>query len=345
MKIGILGATGYGGAELVRILNHHPHVEECILYSSSGNGQSYSHSYPHLTNIADQKLKAIDPAAIVEETDAIFLATPAGVSSELTPKLMNQGVPVIDLSGDLRIQDTAVYEQWYKRSAATKDTVQGAVYGLSELNEEEIKKAELIANPGCFPTAVLLGLAPFFKQDLIDESMIIVDAKTGVSGAGRSASLGTHYSELNDNFKIYKVNEHQHTPEIEQILRQWNPNTANITFSTHQAPMTRGIMATIYTNLKTDLSPEMLSQKVKAFYEDSYFVRVREAGVFPQTKEVYGSNFCDIGFHVDERTGRLTIVSVIDNLMKGAAGQAVQNFNILKGLKEEAGLTMTPLYP
>lgn len=183
------------------------------------------------------------------------------------------------------------------------------------------------------------------KQNLIDESMIIIDAKTGVSGAGRSASLGTHFSELNDNFKIYKVNEHQHTPEIEQILREWNPHTANITFSTHLVPMTRGIMATMYTQLKSDITKEELMKHMKGFYEDSYFVRVRDHGVYPQTREVYGSNFCDIGFHLDERTGRLTIVSVIDNLMKGAAGQAVQNFNIIKGLDEEAGLTMTPLYP
>ncbi|PIK25921.1 N-acetyl-gamma-glutamyl-phosphate reductase [Bacillus pumilus] len=345
LKIGIIGATGYGGAELVRILRHHPHVKECILYSSSGDGQSYSQSYPHLTNIADQTLKAIDPGAIVQETDAVFLATPAGVSSELSPKLMNRGVPIIDLSGDLRIQDGATYEAWYKRRAADEASIQQAVYGLSELNREKIEQAEVIANPGCFPTAALLGLAPLMKQNLIDESMIIIDAKTGVSGAGRSASLGTHFSELNDNFKIYKVNEHQHTPEIEQVLREWNPQTANITFSTHLVPMTRGIMATMYTQLKSDVTKEELMKRMKGFYEDSYFVRVRDHGVYPQTKEVYGSNFCDIGFHLDERTGRLTIVSVIDNLMKGAAGQAVQNFNIIKGLHEEAGLTMTPLYP
>lgn len=345
LKIGIIGATGYGGAELVRIFKQHPHVDECILYSSSGDGQLYSQSYPHLTTITDQTLKAIDPAAIVRETDAVFLATPAGVSSELTPKLMNQGVPIIDLSGDLRIQDGATYEAWYKRRAADQASVQQAVYGLSELNRETIEQAEVIANPGCFPTAVLLGLAPLMKQNLIDESMIIIDAKTGVSGAGRSASLGTHFSELNDNFKIYKVNEHQHTPEIEQILREWNPHTANITFSTHLVPMTRGIMATMYTQLKSDTTKEEMMKHMKGFYEDSYFVRVRDHGVYPQTREVYGSNFCDIGFHLDERTGRLTIVSVIDNLMKGAAGQAVQNFNIIKGLDEEAGLTMTPLYP
>ncbi|UYP04490.1 N-acetyl-gamma-glutamyl-phosphate reductase [Bacillus subtilis] len=345
MKIGIVGATGYGGTELVRILSHHPHAEECILYSSSGEGNVYSEGYPHLTGLADQQLKPIDMNTIKHEIDIMFLAAPPGVSSELTPKLADAGIPVIDLSGDLRIQEPAEYEKWYKRTAAPKAVIQEAVYGLAELNQQQIQQAKLIANPGCFPTAVLLGLAPLAQKKLLDESFVIVDAKTGVSGAGRKASMGTHFSELNDNFKIYKVNEHQHTPEIEQALNEWQPGLGSITFSAHLVPMTRGIMATMYTRLTCDLSADDLHDLYSEFYQDSYFVRVRPKGQYPQTKEVYGSNFCDIAVTLDERTNRVTIVSVIDNLMKGAAGQAVQNFNLMNGWNEETGLTITPIYP
>ncbi|AUZ25907.1 N-acetyl-gamma-glutamyl-phosphate reductase [Bacillus subtilis] len=345
MKIGIVGATGYGGTELVRILSHHPQAEECILYSSSGEGNVYSEVYPHLTGLADQKLKPIDMNTIKHEIDIMFLAAPPGVSSELTPQLADAGIPVIDLSGDLRIQEPAEYEKWYKRTAAPKEVIHEAVYGLAELNQKQIQQAKLIANPGCFPTAVLLGLAPLAQKKLLNESFVIVDAKTGVSGAGRKASMGTHFSELNDNFKIYKVNEHQHTPEIEQALQEWQPGLGPITFSAHLVPMTRGIMATMYTQVTADLSADDLHHLYSEFYQDSYFVRVRPKGQFPQTKEVYGSNFCDIAVTLDERTNRVTIVSVIDNLMKGAAGQAVQNFNVMNGWNEETGLTMTPIYP
>ncbi|MFD3203817.1 N-acetyl-gamma-glutamyl-phosphate reductase, partial [Bacillus sp. LR_5] len=323
----------------------HPHAEECILYSSSGEGNVYSEGYPHLTGLADQQLKPIDMNTIKHEIDIMFLAAPPGVSSELTPKLADAGIPVIDLSGDLRIQEPAEYEKWYKRTAAPKAVIQEAVYGLAELNQQQIQQAKLIANPGCFPTAVLLGLAPLAQKKLLDESFVIVDAKTGVSGAGRKASMGTHFSELNDNFKIYKVNEHQHTPEIEQALNEWQPGLGPITFSAHLVPMTRGIMATMYTRLTCDLSADDLHDLYSEFYQDSYFVRVRPKGQYPQTKEVYGSNFCDIAVTLDERTNRVTIVSVIDNLMKGAAGQAVQNFNLMNGWNEETGLTITPIYP
>ncbi|OBA09175.1 N-acetyl-gamma-glutamyl-phosphate reductase, partial [Bacillus subtilis] len=322
-----------------------PHAEECILYSSSGEGNVYSEVYPHLTGLADQKLKPIDMNTIKHEIDIMFLAAPPGVSSELTPQLADAGIPVIDLSGDLRIQEPAEYEKWYKRTAAPKEVIHEAVYGLAELNQKQIQQAKLIANPGCFPTAVLLGLAPLAQKKLLNESFVIVDAKTGVSGAGRKASMGTHFSELNDNFKIYKVNEHQHTPEIEQALQEWQPGLGPITFSAHLVPMTRGIMATMYTQVTSDLSADDLHHLYSEFYQDSYFVRVRPKGQFPQTKEVYGSNFCDIAVTLDERTNRVTIVSVIDNLMKGAAGQAVQNFNVMNGWNEETGLTMTPIYP
>ncbi|KXZ13589.1 N-acetyl-gamma-glutamyl-phosphate reductase [Bacillus nakamurai] len=345
MKIGIIGATGYGGAELVRILNHHPYAEYCILYSSSEDGNAYTDSYPHLRNLTKQSLQPIHIETIQEEIDVMFMAAPPGVSGEWSPQLAAAGIPVIDLSGDLRIQNPAVYEKWYKRKAAPKETIQNAVYGLAELQKEEIQTAKLIANPGCFPTAVLLGLAPLAQQKLLQDSFVIIDAKTGVSGAGRKASMGTHFSELNDNFNIYKVNKHQHTPEIEQQLTAWQPNLKPVTFSAHLAPMTRGIMATIYTEVTSEMSSAQLRELYSEFYQDSYFVRVRPEGEYPATKEVYGSNFCDIGVTIDERTNRVTIVSVIDNLMKGAAGQAVQNLNVMNGWKEETGLTMTPVYP
>ncbi|MGG3888295.1 N-acetyl-gamma-glutamyl-phosphate reductase [Metabacillus fastidiosus] len=345
MKVGIIGATGYGGAELYRILLNHPKVENCILYSSSEANTLYTDSFPHLSEISDHILQGIDIEEIKKNIDVLFLATPAGVSAEITPKLIDSNVKIIDLSGDLRIKNRADYEKWYKREAVEQPVLDEAVYGLPELNREEIKKAKLIANPGCFPTATLLGLAPIVQGNIIKESSIIVDAKSGVSGAGRGSSRATNYSEINENMKIYKVHEHQHVPEIEQALKRLNESVKAISFSTHLIPMTRGIMSTIYADLKQDITDEELHEFYKQFYKESPFVRVRPLNQYPATKEVYGSNFCDIAVKVDERTKRVTIVSVIDNLMKGAAGQAVQNFNIINGFEENTGLYLAPLFP
>ncbi|MED4533675.1 N-acetyl-gamma-glutamyl-phosphate reductase [Metabacillus fastidiosus] len=345
MKVGIIGATGYGGAELYRILLNHPKVENCILYSSSEANTLYTDSFPHLSEISDHILQGIDIEEIKKNIDVLFLATPAGVSAEITPKLIDSNVKIIDLSGDLRIKNRADYEKWYKREAVEQPVLDEAVYGLPELNREEIKKAKLIANPGCFPTATLLGLAPIVQGNIIKESSIIVDAKSGVSGAGRGSSRATSYSEINENMKIYKVHEHQHVPEIEQALKRLNESVEAISFSTHLIPMTRGIMSTIYADLKQNITDEELNEFYKQFYKESPFVRVRPLNQYPATKEVYGSNFCDIAVKVDERTKRVTIVSVIDNLMKGAAGQAVQNFNIINGFEENTGLYLAPLFP
>ncbi|MEC2077521.1 N-acetyl-gamma-glutamyl-phosphate reductase [Metabacillus fastidiosus] len=345
MKVGIIGATGYGGAELYRILLNHPKVENCILYSSSEANTLYTDSFPHLSEISDHVLQEIDIEEIKKNIDVLFLATPAGVSAEITPKLIDSNVKIIDLSGDLRIKNRADYEKWYKREAVEQPVLDEAIYGLPELNREEIKKAKLIANPGCFPTATLLGLAPIVQGNIIKESSIIVDAKSGVSGAGRGSSRATSYSEINENMKIYKVHEHQHVPEIEQALKRLNESVEAISFSTHLIPMTRGIMSTIYADLKQDITDEELHEFYKQFYKESPFVRVRPLNQYPATKEVYGSNFCDIAVKVDERTKRVTIVSVIDNLMKGAAGQAVQNFNIINGFEENMGLYLAPLFP
>ncbi|WP_100404889.1 N-acetyl-gamma-glutamyl-phosphate reductase [Bacillus solitudinis] len=345
MKIGIVGATGYGGAELLRLLNHHPEVNKVVLYSSSKQGMHIHESYPHLAEIYDQPLEAIDASKIGKEVDVVFLATPPGVSAEWSEKIAEAGSQVIDLSGDLRLGNRDVYEKWYQRPAAGESIINQAVYGLSEWNRAEIKDAKVISNPGCYPTATLLGLAPLVKEKLIEVDSIIVDAKSGTSGAGRSATPITHFSEMNENFKIYQINKHKHLPEIEQMLQVWDPSIPTITFQPHLVPMVRGIMATIYAKAKKPITEQALRHLYKENYKTEKFVRIRPEGAFPATKEVFGSNYCDIGVTYDERTGRITVVSVIDNVVKGAAGQAIQNMNIMNGLNEEAGLSFSPVYP
>ncbi|MBS4207406.1 N-acetyl-gamma-glutamyl-phosphate reductase [Bacillus sp. FJAT-50079] len=344
MRAGVIGATGYGGAELLRILHTHPHLKATSVYSSSQQGSFITGHYPHLQGIVPLRLEEIDPGKVAKETDIVFLAVPTGIASELAPQLLKEGCTVIDLSGDFRLKNSDEYENWYKKKPAPSDWVEKAIYSIPEFHREQVKEANFISNPGCYPTATLLGLAPLAQSGLLVEDSIIIDAKSGVSGAGQTASLGTIYSELNENFKIYKVNQHQHIPEIEQVLQSWGLHSP-ITFSTHLVPMTRGIMATIYGSVKKEMTEADVYELYKNHYENEPFIRVREKGVFPATKEVSGSNYCDIGITLDERTGRVTIVSVIDNLMKGAAGQAIQNANILLGFEETAGLTMSPLYP
>ncbi|PWA12749.1 N-acetyl-gamma-glutamyl-phosphate reductase [Pueribacillus theae] len=345
MKAAIIGVTGYGGAELVRILHQHPEVSIHSFHSSSQQGNRVIESYPHLQSITAQVLEDIHIEKIGNEADFVFLATPSGVAANLVPQLMNQNVKVIDLSGDFRIKNREVYKKWYKKEAAEEHWLNEAVYGLTEWLDTDLKEAKLISNPGCYPTATLLGLAPLVKNKLIDEKSIIIDAKSGVSGAGRNVSPVTHFSETNENLKIYKVNEHQHIPEIEQVLSGWNPGVRAVTFSTHLIPMTRGIMATIYASASIDTNIDQLFDLYRETYEGCYFIRIREKGTFPSTKEVYGSNFCDISLAYDERTNRIMVVSVIDNLMKGAAGQAVQNMNMMLGLDEKTGLDFVPVYP
>ncbi|USK92568.1 N-acetyl-gamma-glutamyl-phosphate reductase [Rossellomorea marisflavi] len=344
MKVGIVGSTGYGGVELYRLLSNHPEVRESVLYSSSLDGTPYSDQYPHLYGISEQRVHPIDEDEM-KGLDVVFLATPSGISKKMTPGLLGGQAKVIDLSGDLRLKGHGAYEDWYHGEAAPAEILERAVYGLAECNGRVIRDAELIANPGCFPTAVLLGLYPLAAAGKIKPGSVIIDAKTGLSGAGRKASLSSHFAETHENFRIYKVHEHQHTPEIEHQLHEWDPDTGPITFSTHLVPMTRGIMATIYVELKDPSSTEELLASYRDAYDDHSFVRVRPKGGFPGTKEVFGTNYCDIGLSMDERTGRVTIVSVIDNLMKGAAGQAVQNMNMMFGWHETTGLHHYPIYP
>ena len=344
MNISIVGASGYGGLELIRLLQNHPYLNIVSLHSSSMAGQDIDEENPHLSHLS-QKYMPIDPEKMAKESSIVFLATPSGVSTKLAPQFLDAGLKVIDLSGDLRLKDQDSYRQWYKKEPASQNILSKAVYGLSEWNKEQIKSADIIANPGCFPTAILLGLAPLSQQQWCEPSSIIIDAKSGVSGAGRKPSLGTMYSELSENFKIYKVHQHQHIPEIEQQLQWWQEDINAIEFSTHLVPMTRGIMATMYVQLKEQVTTEQLLELYKSTYEKHHFVRILPEGRFPYTKQVTGSNYCDIGVRVNERTGRVTIVSVIDNLVKGAAGQAVQNANIMCGYDEVTGLQFVPQFP
>ncbi|MDF2903641.1 MAG: argC [Bacillus sp. (in: firmicutes)] len=344
MNVSIIGATGYGGGELFRLLYQHP-VFNIHSVHTTRDEIPLVEEFPNLNGLTDITLKNIDPEDIAKHSDIVFLATPSGVSSKLVSAFVETGIQIIDLSGDLRLTDGDEYRKWYKHEPVNDDLLSKAVYGLTEWNRSKIKETRLLSNPGCFPTATLLGLAPAVQENIIDPNMIIIDAKSGASGAGRSASKNLLFSEINENLKIYKVNQHQHIPEIEQQLREWNHSVAPISFSTHLLPITRGIMSTIYVKLTKAISTENVIEIYQEIYKDSPFVRVRPKGNFPAINDVSGSNYCDIGLDVDERTGRLTIVSVIDNLIKGAAGQAIQNANLMNGLDERMGLEFIPLFP
>lgn len=345
MKVAIIGATGYSGAELIRLLHQHPEVEIHSFHTSSQVGMMMKESYPHLQTITNEALEEINPKKIAEEVDLVFTSTPSGVASTLVPKLLKHDVKVIDISGDFRLKDREKYEEWYQLEAGGEEVLDQAVYGLTEWVKEDLSIKKFVSNPGCFPTAVLLGLAPLLKENMVRENSIIIDAKTGVSGAGKSASANTHFPETNDNIKIYRVNEHQHIPEIEQGLALFDSEIGAVTFSTHMVPMTRGIMATMYMDVKQDVDIDHLFDLFKQTYQNNHFIRIREKGVFPNTKQVSGSNFCDISLAYDKRTKRITVVSVVDNLVKGASGQAVQNMNRMLGFDETLGLDFVPVYP
>jgi N-acetyl-gamma-glutamyl-phosphate reductase len=345
MKVAVIGATGYSGVELIRFILQHPHVTLTSIISGSQSGKELAEIYPHLSSIINLELEGLDVDKIANEVDLVFFATPSGVSRETLPQFIDRGISCIDLSGDFRLKSGDSYKKWYKHDPAGDSYLKQAVYGLSEIYPNHIKGAKYIANPGCFPTATLLGLIPALQNGWIEPASIIIDGKSGVSGAGRGASLGTHYVEVNENVKAYKLGAHQHIPEIEQTLSDVSKQEITVTFSTHLVPMTRGIMCTMYTNLTGSKTTTEFISLYEEFYQDHPFVRIRPLGIWPSTKEVYGTNFCDIGFMSDPRTGRLTIVSVIDNVVKGASGQAVQNMNLMHGWDEKTGLAFTPLYP
>ncbi|WP_410512595.1 N-acetyl-gamma-glutamyl-phosphate reductase [Paenibacillus sp. BR2-3] len=345
LRAAIVGSTGYGGVELIRLLQSHPEVEITSVISSSSRGEPIENGFPHLTGIIERNLDGVDAAEIAGRADVVFTATPSGVSAKLVPHLLDAGLKVVDLSGDFRLRDGSEYEQWYKHPAPDDVYLQQAVYGLCEVYGERAAGADFISNPGCYPTATLLGLIPAVEAGWIKPESIIVDAKSGVSGAGRGTSLMVHYAEINENFKAYKINKHQHIPEIEQTLTDIVGEKVTITFTTHLVPMTRGIMTTMYAGMNDKYTEQDFVDLYRKYYAGRSYVRIRNVGITPATKEVSGSNYCDIGFATDARTGRVTIVSVIDNIVKGAAGQAIQNLNLMMGWEETLGLGYTPVYP
>ncbi|SFL68134.1 N-acetyl-gamma-glutamyl-phosphate reductase [Gracilibacillus orientalis] len=345
MDVAIIGGTGYGAVELLRFLHNHPHVEVKKVISHSNSGTDLAEVYPHVVDIIDMEMAELDVDTLAEEVELVFFATPSNVSKNVIPALVDKGVRCIDLSGDFRLRDGEKYQAYYGEEIAPREYIEKAVYGLPEINKQAIKQTSILANPGCYPTATTLGLMPAFDKDLVDRSSVIIDAKTGVSGAGRSLSLNVHFSEMNENFKAYNIGVHKHIPEIEQILTDRANKDIQVIFTPHIVPMTRGIMSTIYVDMKDNYSTKQLIDTYQTYYQDHPFVRVRKEGVLPSTREVYGSNYCDIGLYADERTGKLIIVSVIDNLVKGASGQAIQNMNIMYGWEEKTGLDQLPIYP
>jgi N-acetyl-gamma-glutamyl-phosphate reductase len=341
IKVGIVGATGYTGIELVRLLLGHPQVELVAATSRSYQGQKLSSIFPHFVGVTDLVCAELNPAELADKCDVVLIALPHGHSVALAEILVAAGKKVVDLGADFRLQDREIYSQWYREEPAAAELLSQAVYGLPELHREKIKKACLIASPGCYPTSSILALAPLVKEKLIDLSSIIIDAKSGVSGAGRSLALGSHYAEVNESFKAYKVANHRHTPEIEQELIGLAGQEIRLSFTPHLVPMTRGILATVYANPEggAELSQARLTELYTSFYREEKFVQVLE-GQLPQTNWVAGTNNCQLAVTFDRRAGRIIILSAIDNLIKGAAGQAIQNMNIMCGLAEDEGLQL-----
>lgn len=345
VKVGVIGATGYTGAELVRILSRHAGVELVALGTQSYAGQPYWTVYPHLYNYNQLTCRDLDIPGLLDAADVLFVALPHGHAMPIAAEAARRGKKLIDLGADFRLNDYMTYEQWYKVEHTARDLLDGAVYGLPELHREKIRPAALIANPGCYPTSIILGLAPLLKNKLIAPDSIIIDAKSGVSGAGRGLSLGNHFSEVNENFKAYSVAIHRHTPEIEQELGKLAGGEITVSFTPHLLPVTRGILSTIYAKLSDPAGEGEILELYREFYRDERFVRVLPAGMTPQIKWVAGTNHCDLGVTVDPRTGRVIVLAAIDNLVKGASGQAVQNMNIICGLPEDTALTGPGLYP
>lgn len=343
IKAAVLGATGYAGIELVRLLTNHPEVSVELLGSQSFAGQKISDVYQNLRHILEKECEEADIEKAAK-CDVAFTALPHGASKSVIPALLDAGLKVIDLSGDYRYDDVKVYEKWYGQEHTSPELLKESVYGLCELHREEIKSARLIGNPGCYTTCSILGAAPLLAKGVASDKNIIIDALSGVSGAGRSLSLQTHFCECTENSKAYKVATHRHTSEIEQELSNVSGKEIILSFTPHLVPQKRGILSTIYMNLTEKLTQEELVKIYEDYYKDEFFVRVMPNGKIPETKHVVGSNFVDIGVVLDERLNRAVVVSAIDNVVKGAAGQAVQNMNLMFGLDEKTGLDMAGYY-
>ncbi|MDX1764503.1 MAG: N-acetyl-gamma-glutamyl-phosphate reductase, partial [bacterium] len=343
--VAIAGATGYTGAELIRILYNHPEVEIVRITSERSAGFHFSAMFPQFRSLMDLTFEPLDPDGISTGVDLVFLALPHTDSMHVTPRVRRQNVPVVDLSGDFRLNQAKVYTEWYKVDHAAPDEMEKGIYGLPELNREKIQGARFVANPGCYPTASLLGVAPLLKDSLIHLDGIIIDAKSGVTGAGKSPKPHLHFPEANEALTAYKVAEHQHTPEIEQEMSRLAGQKVEINLTTHLIPMSRGVLCTIYAALDQKVTTDQLIGHYKEYYRGEPFVRILPAGTYPNTKNVRGANACDIGLKVDSRTGRVIVISAIDNLVKGASGQAIQNMNLMLGLDETTGLKLPAMTP
>ncbi len=341
-KIGIIGATGYTGSELVRILVNHPGIEICVITSESRAGEKFSDVHSSFQGIEEQKLVSINQIEDYE-LDLVFLALPHGVSMDFVKKFHHKNFKIVDLSGDFRLSTVADYEEWYHKNHVYPEGIENGVFGSPELFADKIKAAKLVANPGCFPTTAILGLAPLMAQHLIEKDQIIIDSKSGVTGAGIKAGPVNLYSNVNDNFKAYGIKNHRHTIEIQNILDHLAGDDTMVQFTPHLLPVDRGILSTIYVRPLEAMNEDKLRELYTNFYANAPFVRMRNQA--PAIKDVRGSNYCDLFVSYDDRTKRIIIISVIDNLVKGAAGQAVQNMNLMLGFNEAQGLNLVPVNP
>lgn len=347
INVAILGGSGYTGSELLRLLLSHPHVNITAVTSERSSGTRVSDLFLHLRNI-DLKFELLDLKVLTKKADLFFLCLPHKTSQETAAFLYNAGKKVIDLSADYRIKDPKAYQEWYNAPHLFPSLLKKAVYGLPEIYRQQIKKSSIIANPGCYPVSSILGLAPIIGKNFIDTDSIIIDSKSGTSGAGRGPAQPFMFCEVNESVKAYAVTSHRHTPEIEQELRLISKEKVNIIFTPHLMPMDRGILSTIYIRLKKNINLQSVQKLYQDFYRNESFVRVLENGVYPSTKAVKGSNFCDLSIFLNKRSPRrqtLIVVSAIDNLLKGASGTAVQNMNIMYGFDETAGLLTSPHFP
>ncbi len=345
VKIAIVGSSGYTGGELYRLLIYHRHATVTAVTSEKSAGQPLTNIFPHLSGLTDLICEPLDPEAIARKAEFVFLALPHITAQAAAFRFHQLGVKVVDLSADYRLTDAALYEKWYEHCHQYPQLLGQAVYGLPELHREKIRKASLVANPGCYPTGAILGLAPLIKEGIIDLSTIIIDSKSGVSGAGRSPALAYHYPEANEGLMAYKIGTHRHTPEIEQEVARMAGKAVALSFTPHLIPMNRGILTTIYATLSAPTDSGKLHELYRHSYRNEPFVRVLPSGHYPNVRNVRGSNFCDIGFYADSRTGRAIIVTAIDNLVKGASGQAIQNMNLMMGFDETEGLKIAGFFP
>ena len=345
IKAGIIGSTGYAGAELVRLLLGHKDVEIVWYGSRSYIDKRYSEVYQNMFRLVENVCQDDNMKELADAADVIFTATPQGLCASLVNEDILKKAKIIDLSADFRLKDVKVYEEWYKIEHRAPQYLSEAVYGLCEINREDVKQSRLVANPGCYTTCSILSVYPLLKEGIIDGNTVIVDAKSGTSGAGRGAKVDNLFCEVNESIKAYGVATHRHTPEIEEELGYAAGDPVTINFTPHLVPMNRGILVTAYASLIKDVSWEDVRAAYEKYYKDEYFIRLLDRDVCPQTKWVEGSNYVDIGFKLDHRTNRIIMMGALDNLVKGAAGQAVQNMNLMFGLDETEGLRLVPMFP